>query len=214
MFYDGVGGRVNYRMWRVDGGIRAVLVFLHGRGQSSADYHRFGRAMGLHGIEVWALDHLGHGLSEGEPDSSPPLPDLAANAEILIGLAHASRPGVPLVLAGHSLGAAVALLMMRTSGQGDGPVCAVALTGTPSRDSLLRAPAPPVPTLLLHGEDDRLTPIDPVREWASRNPGVELRVFEDAGHDLLHEPVRREVEKTMAEFTFRYGGSNSARIIS
>ncbi|MBL1078826.1 alpha/beta fold hydrolase [Nocardia sp. 2] len=194
---------MNYRIWRVDDDVTAVLVFLHGIGQCSADYHRYGRAMNRHGIEVWGLDHPGHGLSEGEPDTLPPIPHLVANAEILLSMARAARPTAPLVLAGHSLGAGVALLAMHANGPGAQEVCALALTGTPSREVIMELPGPPVPALLVHGADDRIAAIEPVRRWASHSPAIEFREFGDAGHDLLHEPVRHEVHSLIIEFVRR-----------
>ncbi|GAB2509094.1 alpha/beta hydrolase [Nocardia heshunensis] len=203
MFFDGAGGLMNYRIWRPTVEVDAVLVFLHGLGQCSADYHRFGRAMNHRGIEVWGLDHAGHGLSEGEPDILPPLPQLVANAEIFLTMARAAHPNTPLLLAGHSLGAGVALLAMHAFEPAVRHVRGLALTGTPTRDIIMRLPPPAVPALLLHGTDDRIAPLAPVRAWASRSPGIEFHEFQNSGHDLLHEPVRREIHSRVAEFTAR-----------
>ncbi|MEU0541326.1 alpha/beta fold hydrolase [Nocardia sp. NPDC005978] len=200
MFFDGAGGRMNYRIWRCDGDPAAVMVFLHGIGQSSALYHRYARAMNHGGIEVWGLDHPGHGLSEGEPNTMPPIPVLVANAELFLGMAHTARPDTPLVLAGHSLGAGVALLATHAGGDAARQLCALALTGTPSRDVIMELPAPRVPTLLLHGADDRIAPMEPVRRWASRSHGTRFHEFPDAGHDLLHEPVHREIQSLITDF--------------
>lgn len=43
-FFEGVTGAVYYRSW-TPAHPRAVLVFLHGLGQNSANYHRFARLM-------------------------------------------------------------------------------------------------------------------------------------------------------------------------
>lgn len=169
MFFEGVGGRMNCRIWRGAGEVDAVLVFLHGLGQCSADYHRFGRAMNARGIEVWGLDHAGHGLSEGEPNTLPPQPQLVANTEIILAMAREARRGTPLVLAGHSLGAGVALLAMHAFEPAVRSVRGLALTGTPTRSAIMQLPPPAVPALLLHGADDRIAPIGPVRDWASRS---------------------------------------------
>ncbi|MBJ8343572.1 alpha/beta hydrolase [Antrihabitans sp. YC2-6] len=190
-FFDGVSGRVHYRTWAVETPA-AVLVFLHGSRQHTGDYHRFARASNARGIEVWALDHVGHGLSEGEPDQLAPLSDLAENAWQLVELARKDRS---VVLMGHSLGSATALVALQSRTAG---IAAAVLCGTPKSVVTLRAPV--IPTLLVHGVDDRLAPIDPIREWVDRQTGVELREYVDAGHDLLHEPVHSVVTADVAEF--------------
>ncbi|MGV9415425.1 alpha/beta hydrolase [Nocardia sp. NPDC003693] len=194
---------MSYRIWRCDGDAAAVMVFLHGIGQSSALYHRFGRAMNRGGFEVWGLDHAGHGLSEGEPDTMAPIPTLVANAELFLSMAHAAHPRTPLILAGHSLGAGVALLATQAGGAAARQVRALVLTGTPTRDVIMNLPAPPIPALLLHGADDHIAAIDPVRRWAARSAGVRFHEFADAGHDLLHEPVRGEIHSLIVEFVHR-----------
>ncbi|MFD0000286.1 alpha/beta hydrolase [Nocardia sp. NPDC127526] len=205
MFFDGADGRMNYRIWRAAAEPAAVLVFLHGIGQCSADYHRFGRAMARGGIEVWGLDHPGHGLSEGAAGAMPPLPVLVANAEIILSMAHAAHPHLPLVLAGHSLGAGTALLTMHEFGIPARHVRGLALTGTPSRDVIMKLPPPAAPVLLMHGAEDRIAAIEPVRHWSSRSAAIEFHEFPNSGHDLLHEPGYRDIQALITEFTLSVG---------
>ncbi|MEV0249004.1 alpha/beta fold hydrolase [Nocardia sp. NPDC050712] len=201
MFFDGAGGRMHYRIWRTREKIPdAVLVFLHGIGQSTVDYHRFGRAMNRHNIEVWGLDHPGHGLSEGDPHTLAPISVLVGNAELFLAVARAARPDAPLMLAGHSLGAGVALLALHAAGSDARHVRRLVLTGTPSRDLIMRLPPPAVPTLLLHGAEDRIAPIVPIRHWSARSDITELHEFPDAGHDILHEPVYPEIHTRITTF--------------
>ena len=190
-FFDGVSGQIHYRSWRVDDPA-AGLIFLHGRGQHSGDYHRFARLLNRSGIEMWALDHVGHGLSEGELGNHGSIEDLAANAETLAGIARAERPQLPLVLMGHSLGAATALSVEPHG------FAALVLCGTPK--AATAGQQPDLPTLVVHGVDDRLTPIDPIREWVAGLPSAHLLEYPDAGHDLLHERVHREVTAAVAGF--------------
>ena len=42
------------------------MVFLHGFGEQSALYHWLGNALNGAGIELWALDEIGHGLTKGD----------------------------------------------------------------------------------------------------------------------------------------------------
>jgi alpha-beta hydrolase superfamily lysophospholipase len=109
-FFDGQAGRVYYRHWAA-AQPRAALVFLHGFGEHTGLYHRYGAALNARDIDLWALDEIGHGLSEGQRGNFGSIEDLAVNGGMLAGLAEAAAPGVPLVIAGHSLGALPALYL-------------------------------------------------------------------------------------------------------
>ncbi|WP_280275176.1 alpha/beta hydrolase [Nocardia wallacei] len=206
VYFDGAGGRVHYRRWSAEQP-RAVVVLLHGLRQQSADYHRFARAANGHGIAVFGIDHLGHGLSEGEWNAQAPADHLVANVLHLVGVARAAYPGVPLVLAGHSLGAGTALVAMASGAEAVGEVSAVVLTGTPQQVLDMGVAPPPVPTLALHGTEDRIAPIEPVRAWAAGTRCV-VREFAGAGHDLLHEPDHRLVTRAVLDFVLAAGNAS------
>lgn len=106
-YFDGVVGQVYFKAWRVPSP-RAVVVFLHGFGEHSGLYHRFANALNGSDIEVWALDEVGHGLSDGDRAVIASIDDLVENGRQLVALAEAANPGRPIVLAGHSLGAVAA----------------------------------------------------------------------------------------------------------
>ncbi|NKY85971.1 alpha/beta hydrolase [Nocardia veterana] len=200
-YFPGARGRLHYRIWPVDGSAdpAALVVFLPGSGQHSGHYHRFGRALGRRSIELWCLDTSGQGLSEGDPQAPGTLAELAADAAALVRCAEARHRAAPLLLAGHSLGAATALA---AAGLPELSRCAgMVLTGTPRRALGAGSQPPPgMPVLALHGVDDRRAPIDAVREWAARHPSVGLHEYPDAGHDLLHEPVQAAVTGDIAEW--------------
>ncbi|MFD0524453.1 alpha/beta fold hydrolase [Paractinoplanes durhamensis] len=106
-FFDGATGRVYYRHWSTPDP-RAALVFLHGFGEHTGLYHRYAAELGAHGIDLWALDEIGHGLTEGSRGHFGSLDDLVQNARVLASLAR--EHGIPLVVGGHSLGSLVAVL--------------------------------------------------------------------------------------------------------
>jgi len=106
--FDGAAGQVYYKAWRVPGPRAAAIVFLHGFGEHSGLYHRLGNALNNAGIELWALDEIGHGLTEGDRAVIKSVDDLVENGRRLTALAEAAAPGAPVWLAGHSLGAAAA----------------------------------------------------------------------------------------------------------
>jgi alpha-beta hydrolase superfamily lysophospholipase len=195
-YFEGARGRLHYRRWPVPEP-SAVLAWLPGSGQHTGHYHRFARALGAQRIEVWGLDTAGQGLSEGDPDAPGSVEDLAADAVRLVAEIRREHPGLPLILAGHSLGAATALTARASL-----PECAaLVLTGIPARIATPDVVVPEeLPVLALHGIDDRRAPIDPIRDWTGRRQSVGLREYTDAGHDLLHEPVHARVTADIAEW--------------
>lgn len=106
--FDGAAGRVYYKAWRVPAPRAAAVVFLHGFGEHSGLYHRLGNTLNAAGIELWALDEIGHGLTDGERAVIESVDDLVENGRRLTTLAEAAAPGTRVWLAGHSLGSAAA----------------------------------------------------------------------------------------------------------
>ena len=195
-FFEGPRGRAHYRQWGPTEDPAATLVFLHGRGQHTGQYHRFGAALAAHGIATWGLDHIGHGLSEGEAaDDAVYLDALAENArhllDVVVEAGH--RPAVM----GHSLGSATAVRMLATGGSAPAVVLVAMPPRAISREDLTAATRSP--TLALHGVDDRMVPIDGVRDLVRGIPTITLREYADAGHDLLHEKIHRTVTDAAAD---------------
>jgi alpha-beta hydrolase superfamily lysophospholipase len=219
---------MHYRRWPVED--RAgVVVLLPGIGQHSGHYHRFARTPRAAGIEVWALDTSGHGLSEGDPTNPGNLAELVADATTLVELVQTELPATPLILMGHSLGAVTALGALgaavpnvgsatddlnaveanypRTPSLLPTALGGLVLSGVPKRalgGGNPGAPGSPLPNTLpvlaLHGVDDRRAPIDAMRVWTSRHESVDLREYSGAGHDLLHEPVQARVAADITEW--------------
>ncbi|MGN5239181.1 MULTISPECIES: alpha/beta fold hydrolase [unclassified Rhodococcus (in: high G+C Gram-positive bacteria)] len=197
-FFDGAAGRIHYRTWNIDDASVGV-VFAHGFRQHTADYHRFAAGLGARGIALWGIDLAGHGLSEGEPGVPG---SVEAHATDLFELTViAEDAGIPLVLMGHSLGAASALTLLRTEADRFRAAVLCGLPRSATRPEFARALARSrLPVLAVHGLDDRLAPVEPVRAWAMEVPNLQFDEYPDAGHDLLHEPVRRAVTRDIAEF--------------
>jgi alpha-beta hydrolase superfamily lysophospholipase len=93
--FDGVTGRVYYKAWRGPAPSAATVVFLHGFGEHSGLYHRLGNALNGAGIDLWALDEIGHGLTEGERAVIGSVDDLVENGRRLTAIAEAAQPGRP-----------------------------------------------------------------------------------------------------------------------
>lgn len=110
-FLDHELGRIYYQHWGIPEP-RAAVIFLHGFGEHSGMYDRYGIALNEAGIDLWAVDQLGHGQSPGERGQLGRLEDSSALAEDLTKLAEDRSPGVPLIAQGHSYGAVPTLFRL------------------------------------------------------------------------------------------------------
>ncbi len=126
-YFNGIDGRVHYRSWIVPNP-NAGVVFLHGFGEHSGLYERFARALNARTIDLWALDEIGHGRSDGERGVVGSIGALEANGRRLTELARRPRPEVPLFLAGHSLGGVTAAVAIARDPE---PWAGAVLSGTP-----------------------------------------------------------------------------------
>jgi acylglycerol lipase len=109
-FLTGAGGRqIFWRTWTPDAARTAVVVLAHGAGEHSGRYEHVAARLVAAGYAVYALDHRGHGRSEG-PRALIERVDLAvADLDQLVVLAGVANPGAPVFLLGHSMGAMIAL---------------------------------------------------------------------------------------------------------
>ena len=98
---------VRLRGWRLRGGGKTVLVYLHGNGGNIS--HRLDRSRTLVeslGLDVVLVDYRGYGKSEGRPSEQ----GLYADGEAIYEAARARGfPPERIVLFGESLGCAVAI---------------------------------------------------------------------------------------------------------
>ncbi len=105
----GVGELQLYRQaWLPDGDVRAVVVIAHGVSEHSGRYHHVAAPLAAEGYAVHALDHRGHGRSEGSRAFVDGLGNVVADLQALLAAASATHDGVPVFLLGHSMGGLVA----------------------------------------------------------------------------------------------------------
>jgi alpha-beta hydrolase superfamily lysophospholipase len=110
-FLETDDGQAYYRHWAAKDP-RAAVIFLHGFGEHTGLYHRYGFALNSAGLDLWAVDQFGHGLTPGERGDFRSLEASSALGERLAELASAERPGIPLVAQGHSFGSVVTLFRL------------------------------------------------------------------------------------------------------
>jgi acylglycerol lipase len=112
----GVGGLELFRRWwrddRADSDPpAAVVVLVHGAGEHSGRYEHVAERLVGDGYAVHALDHRGHGRSQG-PRALIDRVDHAVtdlNALVSAAIQHESAASIPIVMVGHSMGAMIAL---------------------------------------------------------------------------------------------------------
>lgn len=107
--FAGHGGKIAWRAWQPETAPRAVVVLVHGVAEHSGRYEYVSTTLTDAGFAVYALDHIGHGLSEGAAANIGSMQGAADNVATLLGLAGAAHPGVPRFLLGHSMGSLVVL---------------------------------------------------------------------------------------------------------
>ncbi len=105
---DGSGGRLAARTWEGEGDPRHVALLSHGYGEHAGRYEHVAAALVERGAVVYAVDHMGHGRSEGErvlfTDVEAVVDDLHAVDE----RARQEHPDLPVALIGHSMGGLIA----------------------------------------------------------------------------------------------------------
>jgi alpha-beta hydrolase superfamily lysophospholipase len=107
---EGVGGLRLYRQaWLPDGDPRSVVVLVHGVSEHSGRYHHVAARLVADGHAVHALDHRGHGRSEGPRAVIDRMEYAIADVHALVEAAASPHPGVPVVMLGHSMGGLVAV---------------------------------------------------------------------------------------------------------
>lgn len=94
--------------WPVDHP-RTVLVLIHGYGEYVQRHQQLIHAAHEAGVEVFAVDLYGHGMSPGIRGSVKSLDHLVATAHALIQHAQELHPDAEIVLFGHSMGGLTAL---------------------------------------------------------------------------------------------------------
>jgi acylglycerol lipase len=93
-----------YQAWLPDGEVKAVLLVVHGLGEHSGRYKNVVDHFAPLGYAVYALDHIGHGKSEGKREMPERFEDFTETLTIFTHMVKGWQPGKPVFLVGHSLG--------------------------------------------------------------------------------------------------------------
>jgi alpha-beta hydrolase superfamily lysophospholipase len=175
--FTGASARsIYFQCWEPEIALKAVLLLAHGAGEHSGRYHQLAQFFTGYGYAVAALDHHGHGNSDGTPGYVHTFDDFLVD----LGTFHqqiANRlTGTPMFLLGHSMGGLIAsLYLLRRQGDFVGAVFSGAAIKTDLEPGklqfwLLRLAARLLPRLGIL----KLSP-----EGVSRDPDVVRQYIDD-----------------------------------
>lgn len=265
--FEGVNKlRIHYQTWEPERS-KATVVIAHGLGEHGGRYAEVAEQLVGIGCVVHAIDHRGHGKSDGPRAYIDKFANAVADIDTLVDLAKRRQPAKPLFLLGHSMGGALSVSYAIKHGKKlaglllSGP--AIALDGAPvylppiakflgsvspklgmfqvapdlvSRDAAEVAkyatdplnmhgkvpartlaeivrfvemvpallPALKVPTLLMHGSDDKLAGVAGSRMILDSISATDktLKVYDGLYHEIFNElPAdRARVFKDMTDW--------------
>lgn len=111
--FMGAGERsIYFQCWEPEIAIRAVLLLAHGAGEHSGRYHHLAQFFTGYGYAVAALDHHGHGSSDGIPGHVNSFDEYLSDLGTFHRLIADRFSGTPMFMLGHSMGGLIASLYL------------------------------------------------------------------------------------------------------
>jgi alpha-beta hydrolase superfamily lysophospholipase len=108
-YFNGVRNIKIYKQcWLPNGAVKAVLLTVHGLGEHSGRYMNVVNHFVPKGYAVYALDHIGHGKSEGARANVERFSDFTVTLKTYFDMVRVAQPGKPIFLLGHSMGGLIA----------------------------------------------------------------------------------------------------------
>lgn len=98
------GARLYSQSWEPDTPAVAVLLLAHGLAEHSGRYNELAEYFVAAGYAVFALDHEGHGNSEGRPGHIDRFEDFTRALETFADSVQERYAHTPMILVGHSMG--------------------------------------------------------------------------------------------------------------
>ena len=102
------GERIFYQAWLPSSSPRAVLLLVHGLAEHSGRYEGFAEFFTAAGFAVYALDHPGHGKSDGRRGHIKRFSDFTNALGVFAVEVRKQHPDIPMVLVGHSMDGLIA----------------------------------------------------------------------------------------------------------
>ncbi len=105
----GAGAKLYCQSWLPDGETKAVIILVHGYDEHSSRYQYLAKHCTDRGLAVHALDHWGHGKSDGINGFVPEFDVYHNGVDALIAQLPEAQAALPRILVGHSLGGLIAV---------------------------------------------------------------------------------------------------------
>ncbi len=102
------GARLHSKVWLPVGEPRAIVLLAHGYAEHLGRYEHVAARLNLSSYGVYAVDHWGHGRSDGVPGLVPAFSVYVDGVEALLAQIKALHPAAPRILLGHSMGGLIA----------------------------------------------------------------------------------------------------------
>ena len=111
-FQGTAGHSIYYQYWTPEDAPKAVVLLVHGAGEHSSRYRHVAELLTGKGFVVAALDHIGHGQSDGEYGHMEKFQHYLDTVEIFRRQVSWDFDKVPMFLLGHSMGGLISALYL------------------------------------------------------------------------------------------------------
>jgi acylglycerol lipase len=182
-FFKGLeNNNIYFQKWSPEGKPKAVILIAHGYGEHSGRYMNVVNHFVPSGYQIYALDHRGHGKSDGKLDEISDFSIFVADLRKLFCIIREEYPDDKIFLTGHSMGSLISLLYVLEY-QRELAGLAISGGGLPKPDE------PPLP----RRPDNQ--PLD--SSFLSRDPEV-IKAYEDDPL-VYHGPIPQTIESGMVK---------------
>jgi alpha-beta hydrolase superfamily lysophospholipase len=190
---EGHAGTLVGRRWRAGGTAdpEYVVLLVHGYGEHLGRYEHVATRLVADRAVVYAVDHVGHGRSEGDRVLIDDFQEVEEDVHLLEAHARNEHPTLPVVLIGHSMGGLISARYVQRWGDG---LAAVVLSA-PVLGRWLAAEA------LLESDPIPDDPIDP--STLSRDASVGEAYVADplVWHGAFKRPTLQAIQQALATIT-------------
>lgn len=127
-FTRAAGGQIYWQGWLPEREVSGVIVIAHGYAEHSGRYAHVAKRLVAAGYAAYALDHWGHGRSEGVRSNIGRISQAVDDLDVFVRHRAAEHSGAPVFLLGHSMGAMISLMYVTAR---PAPLRGLILSGAP-----------------------------------------------------------------------------------
>ena len=104
--------QIYHQSWVPDNEPHALILLVHGLGEHSSRYGNVVERLVPKGYAIYALDHIGHGRSEGARKYADSFSVFTDTLTLYLAKIKAWHPNLPIYLLGHSLGGLIGAMYL------------------------------------------------------------------------------------------------------